>query len=99
MKANPNKECDNQHYMLVCDFSTHIPCAKKCTQTQQLRDSATAYQFQLAFKVKTMTTAAAVATTSGADADTANQTESNWSKLKGPLLDAATKVSDLSKKQ
>ena len=39
-----------------------------------------------------MIVAAAVATASGADADTANHVESAWSKLKGPLLDAATKV-------
>ena len=40
--------------------------------------------------------AAAVATTSGVDADTAYRIESAWSKLKGPLLDAATKVCGLS---
>ena len=43
-----------------------------------------------------MTAAAAVATDSDADADTANCVESVWSKLKGPLLDAATKVCGLS---
>ena len=37
-----------------------------------------------------MTAAAAVATTSSTD--TANHVESAWSKLKGPLLDAATEV-------
>ena len=44
-----------------------------------------------------MTAAVAVATTSGADVDTGNHVESAWSKLKGSLLDAATKVSHLSK--
>ena len=44
-----------------------------------------------------MTAAAAVATTSGADADTANCVESVWSNLKGPLLDAATRVCGLTK--
>ena len=41
--------------------------------------------------------AAAVVTAAGADADTANYVESAWSKLKGPLLDAATKVCGISK--
>ena len=44
-----------------------------------------------------MTAAAAFATASRIDADTANHIESAWSKLKGPLLDAATKVCGLSK--
>ena len=63
----------------MCDFSTHIPCVKKCILTWKLTDPATASQLQSAFKVKTMTAAAAVATASGADADTANRVESNWS--------------------
>ena len=42
-----------------------------------------------------MTAAAAFAITAGADGDTANLVESAWSKLKGPLLDAATKVCGL----
>ena len=41
--------------------------------------------------------AAAVATISGVDADTAYRIESALSKLKGPLLDAVTKVCGLSK--
>ena len=57
-------------------------------RTWTLRDSVTASQFQSAFNVKTTTAAAAVATTAGAYADTANHIESAWSKLKGPLLDA-----------
>ena len=44
-----------------------------------------------------MTAAAAVATAFGADADTVNRIDSAWSKLKGPLLDAATEVCGLSK--
>ena len=44
-----------------------------------------------------MTAAAAVATTAGADADTANRVESAWSKMKGPLMYAAIKVCGLSK--
>ena len=46
-----------------------------------------------------MTAAAAVTTASGTDADPANHVESTWSKLKGPMLDAATKVCGLSKNQ
>ena len=37
-----------------------------------------------------MTATAAVATTSGTDAGTANPVEPAWSKPKGPLLDAPT---------
>ena len=44
-----------------------------------------------------MTAMAVVATASGATADTADNIESAWSKLKGPLLDAATEVCSLSK--
>ena len=59
---------------------------KKCMfspriRTWKLRDPATASLFQLALKVP-----------SGSDAHTANHVESAWLKLKGPLLDAATKV-------
>ena len=72
--------------MVVCDFSAPI-----------LRDPATGSLFQSAFQVRIMTAAAAVATTSGADADTANRVESVLSKLKGPLLDTANEVCSLSK--
>ena len=40
---------------------------------------------------------AAAATASGSNADTANHAETALSKLKGPLLDAATEVCCLSK--
>ena len=75
--------------MVVCDFSTHTPHVKKLKfsphiRTWKLMDPATASQFQSAFKIKMMTAAAAVATTSGADAHTANHLESAWSKLKAP---------------
>ena len=79
----------------------HTPCEE--TQfspriwTWKLRDPATASLFQSAFKVKMMTAEAAVATASGADSDPANQVESPWSRLKGPLLDVATEVCGLSK--
>ena len=103
MKIIPNEECVKYHHQVVmCEFTTHIPCVKKCKfltriQTWKPRDPAIASQFQSAFKVKTMTAAAAVATAAGADADTAKCVESAWSKLKGPLLDAATEVCGLSK--
>ena len=94
--------CLYQSFLVVRDLSAHIPCMKKnkfppCIRTWKLRDPVTASQFQSAFKVKTMTAAAAVATTSGTDADTANRIESAWSKLKGPLLDTVTEVCGLSK--
>ena len=63
----------------------------------KLRDPATASQFQSAFKIKMMTSAAVVATTAGANADTTHCVESAWSKLKGPLMDAAYEVCCLSK--
>ena len=66
-------------------------------QTCKLRDPTTASQYQWAVKVKTETVAVAVATTAGADADIANLIESAWSKLKDPLLEAATEVSGFSK--
>ena len=44
-----------------------------------------------------MTAPAAFATASGADADISNRVESTWSKLKVPLLDAATEVCGLTK--
>ena len=102
VKVIPNEECVKQHYMVVCDFSTHIPrvikkSSQPCIRTWKMRDPATANQFQSAFKIKTMTTAAAVAAASGADTDTANCVESAWSKLKGPLLDAATELCGPSK--
>ena len=86
----------------MCDFSAHIPRVKKLKFSPRmwswkLRDPATANLFQSAFKVKMMTAAAAVATNPGAEADTANHVESACSKLKGPLLDAATEVCGLSK--
>ena len=61
------------------------------------RDSATASHFQSAFKIKTVTAATAVTTAAGADFETTNRVKSAWSKLKGPLLDAATEVCGLSK--
>ena len=88
VKVIPNEECVKQHYMVLCDFSTHIPrvikkSSQPCIRTWKMRDPATANEFQSAFKIKTMT---AVAAASGADTDTANCVESAWSKLKGPLL-------------
>ena len=102
---SPNEECVKQHYMVLCDFSANImniPRVKKRKfspriWTWKLRDPTTAILSQSAFKVKTMTAAAAVVIASGADADTANHVESAWSKLKGPLLDAATEVCSISK--
>ena len=80
---------------IVCEFPAHIPYVKKCKfsshiRTWKLREPVIASQFQSAFKVKTMTAVAAIATAAGDDADTANHVESAWSKLKGPLLDVAT---------
>ena len=86
VKAFPNEECVKQYHMVVCDFTCPIPCMRKrkfssCICTWKLRDTVTASQFQLAFKVKTTTVATSVATTAGADANTANRIESAWSKL------------------
>ena len=68
VKVKPNKECVKQHHMAVCDFTTHYPCVKKHKfssgiHTGKLKDPATAFQFQSAFKVKSITAVAAVATT------------------------------------
>ena len=102
VKVIPNEECVKQHHLVVCDFTAHIPHAKKRKfspriRTWKLRDPATASKFQSAFKLKAMTAVAAVASAAGASAHTANHVESAWSKLKGSLLDAATEVCGLSK--
>ena len=65
--------------------------------TWKLRDPTTASEFQLAFELKVTTDRAATATAAGVAADTANCVETIWSKLKDPLLDAATEVCVLSK--
>ena len=83
MKVIPNKERSKQHHMVMCYFTVHTPHVKKCNFsscicTWKLRDPATARQLQSAFKVKTMTVVAAVSTTVGTDADTANCVESAW---------------------
>ena len=79
-------------------LSSLIYCILYPNSFRSAVSNVTASPFQSAFKVKTMTAAAAVATAYGADADTANRIESAWSKLKGPLLDAATEVCGPSKK-
>ena len=88
--------------MVVCDFIAHISHVRKhkfllriCTL--KLRVPAIASQFQLAFELKVTNDMAATATAAGVAADTANQVETFWSKLKDPLLDAASKVCGLSK--
>ena len=58
----------------------------------ELRDPVTISQFQSPFKLKVTTASAAAATDAGVAADTANITQTVWSKLKDPLLDAATEV-------
>ena len=75
--------------MVVCDLSAHIPHVKKCKfspciRTWNLGEPDTAKLFQSASKVKIMTAAAAVATASVIDADSANHVESAWSKMKNP---------------
>ena len=71
--------------MVVYNFA-HIPHVRKLkfsphNRTWNLRNPATVSMSYSAFKVTTMTAAAAVATASGADADTANHVESAWSKF------------------
>ena len=83
-------------------FRSHPPCEKKhkfSTRIQpwKLRDPATASHFQSAFKVKTMTAAAAIDNAYGADADTTNGVKSARSKLKFPLRNATTEVCGLAK--
>ena len=102
VKVIANEECVKQHHMVVHDLLAHTPCLKKhkflpriCTL--KLRDPVTAIQFQLAFKLKVTTASAAAATNAGVTADTANFAETVWSKLKDPLLDAATEVCALFK--
>ena len=96
VKVIPNEECVQQHHLVVCDFSVHIPHVKKRKFTPRirawkLRDSDTASQFQEVFKAKVMTV------TANDDADATSHVETVWSRLKGPMLDAATEVCGLSK--
>ena len=97
VKVVPNEECVKPHHMVVCDFIAHTPRVKKweflpriCTW--KLWDPVNASQFQWAFKLKLMTASTSAANNAGVAADTANLTETVWSKLKDPLLDAATEV-------
>ena len=97
VKVIPNDESVKQHHMVVCDFTPHISHLKKrkfipTPKNWKLRDPATASQFQSAFRVKIMAAAAAVGNDFCTDVDTSSRIESAWSKLKGPLLDAATEV-------
>ena len=90
----PNEECVQQHHLVVCDFSVHIPAVKKRKFTPRIRswklkDPATASQFHAAFRDKV----AIVATNDGPP----NSVEEAWTKLKDPLLKVATEVCGLSK--
>ena len=76
---------------IVRNFPAHI-------HTWKIRDPATASQFQLAFNLNAMATVAAIVNAVGAVADIANHTESAWSNLLCPLLDAAIEVCKLTKK-
>ena len=102
VKVVPNEECVKPHHMVVCDFIAHTPRVKKreflpriCTW--KLWDSVNASQFQWAFKLKVMTASTSAANNAGVAAGHANLTETVLSKLKDPLLDAATEVYGLSK--
>ena len=75
MQIIPNEERVKQHHMVVCDFNADILCvwgntSSRRFRTWTFRNPATAGQFQVTFKVKTMTGVAAVSTVAGADTDT-----------------------------
>ena len=94
VKVIPNEECGKQHHMVVCNFTAHTPHVKKGKflphiRTWKLRDPITASQFKSGFKLKVTNASAAATANAGVTADTANL-ETVWSKLKDPLLDAAT---------
>ena len=101
LKVIPNKECIKQHCMVVCDFIAHILHVMKCflyaSAPGSIGSQLQISQFQLAFKVKITTAVYTVVTTAGANDNTANYIESAWSKLKGLMPDAATKLCGLSK--
>ena len=82
---------------MVCDLTVHIPCVKKRKfapriRAWKLRDPASASRFQEIFEAKVISNAAAAAA-----AVSSNRVESVWSRLKGPLLEAATEVCGMSK--
>ena len=94
VKVIPSEECVQQHQLVVCDFSVRIPKVKRCKfqprlRTWKLKDPAIASLFCDAFR--TNVTRAAAENNSG------NAVENAWSKLKDPLLCAATAVCGLSK--
>ena len=79
---------------MVFDFSVHIIAVKERKFTPRIRswklkDPATANQFHAAFRDKV----AIVATNDGPP----NSVEEAWTKLKDPLLEAASEVRGLSK--
>ena len=83
--------CQTAQHGSVRLLCSHPPCEETQVLTPhpnlEAQGPSHCNLFQSAFKVNTMTTAAAAATASGADADTANHhVESAWSNPKGPLL-------------
>ena len=92
VKVIPSEECIQQHRLVVCDFTVHIPHKKapKFTpriRTWKLKDPATAGQFQETFKLK----ANAINVDSTSD-NTTKPVECHWNKLKEPLLQASIEV-------
>ena len=85
--------------MVVCDFIPHVKKHKFSPHicTWKLSNSATASQFQSAFKVKVITAIASAVTAAGVIADTEISIVTVWSKLNDLLLDAVTEVYGLSK--
>ena len=105
VKVIPNEEVVQQHHLVVCDFAVRTPRVKKHKfvpriRTWKLKDSATASQFHDIFKKKVAAASVVdTASTNSNNVDTpAGLVESAWSKLKGPLLEAATEVCGFTKK-
>lgn len=91
VKVIPTEECVQQHHLLLCDLTVRIPKVKKRKfapriRIWKLRDQTVAAQLQVAFKEKV-----------AAAKDPGNSVDEAWSRLKDPLLEAATEVCGLSK--
>ena len=104
VKVIPTEEAAQQHHLVVCDFTVRIPSVKKRKfvpriRSWKLRDPAVAGVFQETFKEKVAAMAVNDANTTNTTTDAATgHVETVWSRLKGPLLEAATEVCGLTKK-
>ena len=93
VKVIPGEECASQHRLLVCDLRVQIPPAKQRKflprlRTWKLRDPVNATRFSESFSLKVATKV---------QHNSSPSSETTWSNLKTPLLEAATEVCGFTK--